>query len=716
MRDNHSRRNRLALGAVFAIVCGSLSVDVPVAPADQIFAPERVGYNSSPAISGDGRYVAFASADPALVAADTNALPDIFLHDSVTQEMRLVSASASGAHANDWSLNPSISGNGRFVAFASKASNLVPYDSNGDWDVFRKDMVTGDITVISTALGGAQANSSSDQPVLSPDGRYVAFASRASNLVVGDTNLAYDIFRRDTVTGTTVRVSVTESGGEPTANPVFGYAPDSTAPSMSHDGRYIAFSSHADNLVATDRNVASDVFLRDVSAGTTRRVSLAYNNNESGLQSIQPSISGDGRLVAFTAYGQLHPIDGNPRSDIYVRDVIAGTTVLASDTFGESAPNTRPAISGDGRFVAFTSDAALWYQDNNSLPDIYEYEFATGYVRRLTESWAHGPTNGGSDAVALSFDGVVAAFVSAATNVVAGEETLKLPQVYAHKFKDDKKQECSTTRVSKPPRPRPAPYVYCDPGTRTYHIGPFYLVPISFDTRVACSDDPERVGLSEAYDFDYSGLDGGSNLRTTGEATLQADLVRSDRMVALAHHDKGAAFAATHLPADDYFFFSGHGDHILAAGSPFVALWFAERRPDATVKSSYIAPSAEDCLLISEKDCFTPPPSAEKQGSLAVLSACYSARDGLRGSLVEAFKRAGFETVVGFTSCLDNRHDQSRVWAETFWRSFRFGATVEQAAQTASDAVRAPDGSYGGWASWKEQGGIVGNRALKYDF
>jgi Tol biopolymer transport system component len=207
----------------------------------------------SPSISSDGSYVAFDSNASNLVPGDTNENYDIFVHERQTGATSRVSVGSDGSEGNGRSSNPSISADGRYVAFNSDAGNLVPVDTNGDYDVFVHDRQTGATSRVSVSSDGSEGNSYSLFPVISADGRYVAFASNAGNLVPGDTNGIYDIFVHDRQTGATSRVSVSSDGSE---------GNDSSArPSISADGRYAVFSSVAGNLVSGDTNGFEDVFV-----------------------------------------------------------------------------------------------------------------------------------------------------------------------------------------------------------------------------------------------------------------------------------------------------------------------------------------------------------------------------------------------------------------------------------------------------------------------
>src|SRR3990170_5617 len=233
-----------------------------------ISSSQTEGNNSSyrPSVSSDGRYVAFDSLAGNLVTGDTNGYSDVFVYDRQTGLTQRVSLTSGGVQGNNHSYRPSLSSDGRYVAFDSLAGNLVTGDTNGYSDIFVHDRQTGVTQRVSLTSGGVQGNNHSYRPSISSDGRYVAFDSLASNLVTGDTNGYSDIFVHDRQTGLTQRVSLT-SGGVQGNN-------HSYRPSISSDGRYVAFDSLASNLVTGDTNGYSDIFVHDRQTGLTQRVSL----------------------------------------------------------------------------------------------------------------------------------------------------------------------------------------------------------------------------------------------------------------------------------------------------------------------------------------------------------------------------------------------------------------------------------------------------------
>jgi Tol biopolymer transport system component len=271
-----------------------------------------------PAISADGRFLAFTSFASNLVAGDTNGVEDVFVRSLRTGRTRRVSVATGGGRGNaDGHYLPAISAHGRFVAFTSTSPDLVPGDRNGFTDVFVRDRGSGTTRRVSTGAGGVEADSSSFSPAISGDGRLVAFASGATNLVVGDTNGATDVFVRNSGTGLTRRVSVTSdetqaagSEGDP-------------LPDLSRDGRVVSFTSQAADLVPGDTNGATDAFVRDRWRGTTQLASVSTGGDQGPRFNSALTLSADGRHLAFVSTASnLVPGDTNEAADILVRDVI----------------------------------------------------------------------------------------------------------------------------------------------------------------------------------------------------------------------------------------------------------------------------------------------------------------------------------------------------------------------------------------------------------
>ncbi|MEW6777999.1 MAG: calcium-binding protein, partial [Bdellovibrionota bacterium] len=322
--------------------------------------PEFSFYAPALGISADGRFVAFSSEFCNLVPGDTNGTTgligvtgamDIFVRDRLSGKTERVSVAADGSQANDDSTAPAISPNGRYVIFQSRAANLVPSDTNGYEDIFLRDRALGTIERVNLGPNGEQTDHRSFEPKISADGRYIAFQSYATNLVPADTNGYQDIFVRDRFFGTTVRASLAHDGSQ-TASPSYSL-------SLSADGRYLAFVSSAANLVPNDTNAVQDVFVRDLLASTTRRVNVTPSGAEALAGSSGVSISADGRYVAFDSYAtNLVPGDTNNVADIFVKDMATDALVRVSvSASGQQAAYhcTNPSISADGRYVAFQS-------------------------------------------------------------------------------------------------------------------------------------------------------------------------------------------------------------------------------------------------------------------------------------------------------------------------------------------------------------------------
>ncbi len=361
----------------------------------------------NPAISADGRFVAFESNATDLVSGDTNGVRDVFVHDRQTGTTERVNVATGGGEANNGSYTPAISADGRFVAFYSDATNLVSGDTNGTIDIFVHDRQTGTTERVSVATNGDQATGGdSFGPAISADGRFVAFESDATNLVSGggDSNGNRDIFVHDRQTGTTERVSVATGGGQADSG--------SFLPAISADGRFVAFQSTATNLVSGDNNGDPDIFVHDRQTGTTERVSVATGGTEATGYSYSPAISADGRFVAFYSYAADLVGGGgdtNGKADVFVHDRQTGTTervsVATGGTEAIGGDSAIPAIGADGRFVAFYSYAAnLVSGDSNSAPDIFVRDRGTSGAAPLAPL-ALNATNVGDSAFTANFTG-----------------------------------------------------------------------------------------------------------------------------------------------------------------------------------------------------------------------------------------------------------------------------------------------------------------------
>ncbi|MEE1753834.1 hypothetical protein [Streptomyces sp. SP18CS02] len=335
-----------------------------------------------------------------------------------------VSTASNGAQADLGASGAVISANGRVVAFTSQSTNLVPGDTNAQQDVFVRDLRTGRTDRVSVASDGTQGDSYAHGASLSADGRLVAFTSHAANLVAGDGNGAEDVFVHDRATGRTERVTQGGSAG----------ARDSANPVLSADGRQVAFSSSRDDLVPGDTNGVNDIFVHDRRTATTKRVSVSSDGTQgTGASRVDPVISADGRRVGFVSRSHLvpgpqEPTAGDPRrprlSFMYVHDVPSGRTMVASATSnGVAVGASSIGLSPDGRLALFSSlSEGIVPGDDNGEMDIFTRDLGTGAVVRVGA--AHDgtqPTGGASTQAALSADNRRVHFLSGATNLVPGD-------------------------------------------------------------------------------------------------------------------------------------------------------------------------------------------------------------------------------------------------------------------------------------------------------
>ena len=385
----------------------------------------------SPSISADGRYIAFVSDADNLVPGDTNEHYDYFVHDRQTGQTQRVSVSSTGEQAMGSSRftaqSLSLSADGRFVAFSSSADNLVPGDTNDRSDIFVHDLQTQQTHRVSVSSNGLQGTGYSNSPSISADGRYVAFESFARNLAPNDGNTMTDVFVHDRVTGLTEMVSRSAIGG-----PGF-YGGNSNQgvsnPVISSDGRYVVYVSIFSNLVPSDTNDAWDVFLHDRQSGLTKRV----NVTSTGEQSIRGSwtfdfvtLSGDGRYIAFESSSPLVPEDTDHYGeDVFVHDQLTGLTELISvSSIGDQSGGFgHVGMSADGRYIAFASFDNLMPDDTNNEADVYVHDRQTQLTERVSLSTNGEQANEWSSlgSLSMSADGRFIAYGSLATNLVDGD-------------------------------------------------------------------------------------------------------------------------------------------------------------------------------------------------------------------------------------------------------------------------------------------------------
>ena len=374
------------------------------------------GDSLEPACSADGRFVVFASNADDLIVGDTNGVYDVFVRDVVSGVTERVSVSTLGVEADAASERPDISLDGRYVVFESMATNLVTTpDLNGFKDVYVHDRQTGQTRRVSTTAAAVDADGASTDASISADGAVIAFKSEAKNLIANDQNGVADVFVEDAAAGGITRVSVSSTGAE-----ADGFSGQLYGVDVSGDGRFVAFASFATNLVPGDLNASSDIFVHDRLNSTTERVSVTNTGAEADWTSRSATISYDGNIVAFdSAATNLVIGDLNGSPDCFVRDRAAGTTTIISvaedDTPG-SGFSRAPMVSGDGNVVCFESFASeLVPDDTNGVLDAFRYHIPSGEIVRLSVGVA-GEGDGSSSCVRPNFDGSRSVIATAATN------------------------------------------------------------------------------------------------------------------------------------------------------------------------------------------------------------------------------------------------------------------------------------------------------------
>lgn len=437
---------RGALGAV-AILTAALVAPVRAQGTTELVSVATSGAQgndisarfSVPAISADGKIVAFDSQAKNLVPGDSNNFVDVFVRNRNTNTLERVSVSSAGVQGNGTSTRPGLDASGNLVLFDSGASNLVTGDTNSVLDVFVRDRAAGTTSRVSVSSAGAQGNGASYSPMISANGRFVTFISIASNLIPGDTNGVEDVFVRDLLLGTTERVNVS-STGVPANN-------STTLTNISGDGNVVAFMSFADNLVPNDLNDQIDLFAHDRTTGITELVSVSTTGTQADFASEFPTLSADGRYVAFwSSATNLVPGDTNERQDAFVRDRLLGTTERVSVSTGGAEgdgnvqdPGIRgftasgPDITGDGRYVTFFSTSRNlvagdtntcgpnWQSPAGRCPDVFVRDRLLGTTVRVNVSTAGAQANYWSGDPVISDDGTTVAFFSAASTLAAGD-------------------------------------------------------------------------------------------------------------------------------------------------------------------------------------------------------------------------------------------------------------------------------------------------------
>jgi Tol biopolymer transport system component len=372
------------------------------------FGSSSGGGGLNPVISADGRHVAFWSAAPDLVPGDSNEHQDVFVRDVRTNATTRASVDMAGGDANADSFYPSISADGRFVAFASRATDLVTGDTSSLEDIFVRDLVNQTTTRVTVDTGGGAPDALSESSRISADGRHVVYVSAATDLVLGDFNGVDDVFVRDLDAATTTRASVDTGGGDPDGPS--GLHAAGSSPAIDADGSRVVFQSAATDLIPVDGNGAADVFVRDLDAASTTRASVDTSGGDpdgpSDARCGKTAISDDGNIVGFCSFAtDLVAGDGSSNADVFVRDLNAGTTAWASE---DTSGGAGASLSADGRYVAFQTTG------------IFVHDVKTGSTIRA-DAWLGRGGDGISGDASMSGDGRYVTFHTLASNLHTGQ-------------------------------------------------------------------------------------------------------------------------------------------------------------------------------------------------------------------------------------------------------------------------------------------------------
>jgi hypothetical protein len=323
--------------------------------------------SSAPALSGNGRRVAFISDSEDLVGGDNNEVTDIFVHNLETRKTKRVSVSSNGDEGDQPAGDqPDVSRNGRFVAFHT-TSQLVGKDNNDDADIYVRDLRERRTHLVSIhSNGDAVTDGESIYPQISENGRFIVFNSSSSELINSDANGVVDVFIHDRQTGRTRRVSVNSNGNE--------VARDSQYPQVSADGRIISFDSTG-GFVSADDNDVSDVYVHNRETGRTKLVTRGHNGGSTDQESSYTSLSPNGRMIGFYSYATnliANDPDGDYSAYVYDR-VTKKIRMVDRDSSGDPGDGLSYVIgmSGDGRMVLFASEAGHAQVDENDVNDVY---------------------------------------------------------------------------------------------------------------------------------------------------------------------------------------------------------------------------------------------------------------------------------------------------------------------------------------------------------
>ena len=386
-----------------------------------------VDVSDVPSVSYDASRVVFESRQPGLVDDDTNGTSDIFMFERRSKRISLVSVSSEDEQATGPSYEPEISGNGQFVVYHSNAGNLVNNDSNDTFDAFIFNINTATTQLLSVNLNGNAGDGFSHNPDITTDGGIAVFESNASDLVESDTNGEYDIFVRNLESGVTQRIPAM-NGTEPNGS--------SFSPAVSENGRYVAFQSLATNLLSDedDAGINANIYLRDLLLGTTELVSRGINGAAPDGLSQSPVISRQGRYVAFTSMASnLVEGDGNSSADVFRYDRFRKEVVRVSTNFegGDATSGAdSPSLSADGALVTFASGSPDILESPSVFQNlVYQKDMDFGDVRLVSLSSDGELADAGSFNTATDRSGRYVAYTSTAQNL-DGVDANPLEDVY----------------------------------------------------------------------------------------------------------------------------------------------------------------------------------------------------------------------------------------------------------------------------------------------
>ena len=340
------------------------------------------GGSGHPALSADGSHVAFVSGGNNLVPSDTNSALDVFVKDLATDETTLVSVSQAGEQGNHNSIFPAISADGTKVAFQSATFAPRWVSDDFDDDIYVKDLLSGELTLVSSSDSGVSGSGESRHPAISADGTKVAFESSANNLDPADGDSEFDVYVKDLITGDLTLVSTSTAGTKGNDDSFFSdssAAEDPHVEPFSRDGTAVAFMSNATNLDSDDTDSTLDIYVKDLASGVLTLASTSDAGVKANGANESPSLTFDGTKVTFTSLAtNLDCLDPHPLHDVYVKDLLTGDITLLSITASGQKGNgvsMDPAISSDGSSVAFRSDSTnLHPSDPDGSTDIYVKE------------------------------------------------------------------------------------------------------------------------------------------------------------------------------------------------------------------------------------------------------------------------------------------------------------------------------------------------------